>query len=254
MARIRTIKPEFCTSADVARLSREARLFFILMLTEADDEGRLFNSPKKLAGCLYPNDRDVGPVKVRRWLEELQVVDMIHAYEVGDGSYLQVVNFSKHQRVSHPTASRLPPEPVGTAARIPPEEIGSVSRPEVGSGSGTRNTPLPPAELNGGNTSEAPATGGGKSKFNPTTVAACQRLAKAERDIEEAAGRPVRNPEGWMRSKLDKLLAQHGARADELVAADPKLTASRLAGVLTNPGYAEAYRQDLERAAGEVDG
>ncbi|KKK60207.1 hypothetical protein LCGC14_3026700, partial [marine sediment metagenome] len=39
MARIRTVKPDFWTSEDVAAVSRNARLLFIGLLNFADDVG-----------------------------------------------------------------------------------------------------------------------------------------------------------------------------------------------------------------------
>ena len=41
MSRIRTIDPHFPQTASLSRVSREARLFFILLWTFADDAGRL---------------------------------------------------------------------------------------------------------------------------------------------------------------------------------------------------------------------
>ena len=41
MGRIRTIKPEFPQSESMGRVSRDARLTFILLWTMADDAGRL---------------------------------------------------------------------------------------------------------------------------------------------------------------------------------------------------------------------
>lgn len=59
MGRIRTIKPEFPQSESVGRLSREARLLFLLMLTIADDEGRMRGNGRFIAAQLYPYDDDL---------------------------------------------------------------------------------------------------------------------------------------------------------------------------------------------------
>ena len=58
MARIRTIKPEFPHSESMGRVSREARLCFILLWTIADDAGRLRGNSRMLASLLYPYDDD----------------------------------------------------------------------------------------------------------------------------------------------------------------------------------------------------
>ena len=111
MARIRSIKPNYCRSKDVAALSTEARLFFILLWTEADDEGRLAYVPRQLVTVIFPWDEDYTPKDCRRWVDECIERKMIIQYSVGDQEYLQIVNFLKHQSVSKPSKSRLPAPP-----------------------------------------------------------------------------------------------------------------------------------------------
>lgn len=114
MARIRTIKPDFWGSSKVARCSLPARLVAIGLLTEADDEGRLLASPKRIAGALFPNDDDVTETDVSRWLDEIEDAGFICRYEVDGVRYAVVSGFTEHQRVSHPSPSRLPPMPCPT--------------------------------------------------------------------------------------------------------------------------------------------
>jgi len=45
MARIRTIKPEFPHSESMGRVSRDARLLFVMLFTIVDDEGRARRHP-----------------------------------------------------------------------------------------------------------------------------------------------------------------------------------------------------------------
>lgn len=111
MPRIRTIKPDFCTSADTGALSRDARLFFVQLLTDVDDEGRCIYIPKRIAGALYPFDDDVGAAEITLWVKECVARSMLEVYEVAGRRYLRVVNFGQHQRVNHPSPSRLPPPP-----------------------------------------------------------------------------------------------------------------------------------------------
>jgi hypothetical protein len=134
--RIRSIKPEFFRDPKVARVGRDARLLFIGLLTEADDEGRLLASSKLLAGSLYPHDDDVSPGRVTRWLEELEDVDLIRFYESDDDGvrYAYVPTFSRHQRVAHPTPSRIPPPPF----RSDSGEAQEVLAPELEQGTGSK--------------------------------------------------------------------------------------------------------------------
>lgn len=111
MARSRTLRPDFFTSYKLATVSRDARLLFAGLWVEADDEGRLIDSPKMLAGAIFPHDDDVTPRKVDGWIRALVDLDVLRRYESGSGRYLLITNFSEHQKPPHPTPSKLPPPP-----------------------------------------------------------------------------------------------------------------------------------------------
>lgn len=115
MGRIRTIKPEFCSSKDTGALSRDARLFFLQLLTEADDAGRLLWLPRKLCGVLYPHDEDVTPVQLAGWADECIARSMLVRYSVDGVDYIAITNWSKHQRVDHAAKSRIPDPPSNLA-------------------------------------------------------------------------------------------------------------------------------------------
>lgn len=117
MARIRSIKPEFFVSQTLAKVSLGARLTFVGLWTEADDEGRLVDSAKMLAGSLFPHDDDIDAKTVDGWLEELVGIGVISRYTAGDGRYLCVNRWTEHQRVPHARASTLPEPPKKTNAR-----------------------------------------------------------------------------------------------------------------------------------------
>ena len=70
MARIRTVKPEFPHSESMGRVSRDARLTFIMLWTIADDSGRLRGNSRMLASLLFPYDDDA-PHLIDAWLDEL---------------------------------------------------------------------------------------------------------------------------------------------------------------------------------------
>ena len=107
MARIRTIKPEFVESESIGKLSRDARLLFILLWTFVDDAGRARASSRLLASRLYPYDEDA-PKKIGAWLEELELGQHIRMYEVDGDQYLDIPKWLKHQKIDHASASRLP--------------------------------------------------------------------------------------------------------------------------------------------------
>lgn len=108
MARIRSIKPEFPHSESMGRVSRDARLCFVLLWTIADDEGRLRGNPRMLASLLFPYDSDA-PKHIERWLNELQKENCIVRYRVNANEYVEIVNWREHQRIDKPTKSKIDP-------------------------------------------------------------------------------------------------------------------------------------------------
>lgn len=147
MARIRTVKPDFWGSSKTAKVSRDARLLFLGLLNEADDEGRLLSSAKKIAGDLFPHDDDVEPNDVTVWLGELAAANFVQLYMVDGIGYCCVTGFGEHQRVSHPTPSKFPspprrtiPEPLANDSGEPTE----VLAPEMEQGTGNREKDLVP--------------------------------------------------------------------------------------------------------------
>lgn len=132
MARIRSIKPTFAGDSKVARLTLPARLTFLLLLPEADDEGRMVGSSKRIVGALYPNDNNIGPTQLEKWIRELEAEEMVERYVVDGTKYLAITNFRKHQNPQHPTPSALPGPPeirsdpherLMNGSRNPPEEV-----------------------------------------------------------------------------------------------------------------------------------
>jgi hypothetical protein len=107
MARIRTIKPEFPQSESMGRVSRDARLTFILLWTLADDAGRLRGNSRMLASLLFPYDDDAR-AHIDTWLQELERERCITRYAIGSDAYLEVSEWRKHQKIDKPSASRLP--------------------------------------------------------------------------------------------------------------------------------------------------
>jgi hypothetical protein len=107
MGRIRTIKPEFPQSENMGRISRDARLLFILLWTVVDDEGRTRAASRMLASLLFPYDDDA-PRLIEGWMAELAGVNCIRQYVIDGSHYLEIQNWLKHQKIDHPTSSKLP--------------------------------------------------------------------------------------------------------------------------------------------------
>lgn len=107
MARIRSIKPEFPQSESMGRVSRDARLLFVLLWTIADDHGRARAHSRMLASLLFPYDEDAGGL-MQAWLEELENEGCIKVYEVKGSQYLQILKWSVHQKIDRPSKPQFP--------------------------------------------------------------------------------------------------------------------------------------------------
>lgn len=127
MARIRTIKPEFPHSESMGRVSRDARLAFVLLWTLADDSGRLRGNSRMLASLLFPYDDDA-PKLMDEWLKELDCEKCINRYQVDGQSYIEICNWLNHQKIDKPTPSKIPA--FVESSRIlanPPESVEKIS-------------------------------------------------------------------------------------------------------------------------------
>jgi hypothetical protein len=100
MARIRTIKPEFWTSEQIAECSPNARLMFIGLWNFCDDYGRHPASAKRLKMEVFPADS----IEVRPLVKELLVAGLIEEYETEGQSFWQVTGWGKHQKIDSPTS------------------------------------------------------------------------------------------------------------------------------------------------------
>ncbi len=110
-ARIRTIKPQFWGSHDTARLSLQARLLFVGLISMADDDGRFLASPNAINGYVFPND-DLSPTRIKKWLDECVEVGVVQRYSIQGVTYGAIPSFRAHQRISHPQPSPLPEPPM----------------------------------------------------------------------------------------------------------------------------------------------
>lgn len=107
MPRIRTIKPETPQSESLGRCSRDARLLFIFLWTQADDLGRLRAASRMLASVLFPFDDDA-PSMIEGWLSELENEGCIRQYCIDGTHYLDIPKWLEHQKIDHPSKSKIP--------------------------------------------------------------------------------------------------------------------------------------------------
>lgn len=118
MARIRSIKPEIRKSHTVAAWRREVRYAWILLWGYLDDKGRGEDDLMLLKADLFPLDRDVTEKKLDDWLDQMSQKPEhdpnepppLCRYEVRGRRFLHATKWG-HQKISHPTNSRIPPCP-----------------------------------------------------------------------------------------------------------------------------------------------
>ena len=110
MPRIRSIKPEFADSEAIGNVSREARLLLVMLMTHADDAGRLRGNHRYLAHTLYPYDSDA-EAKIGNWLAELEGQGEIQTYRYAGNVYVALCHWERDQKIDKPYPSRLPAPP-----------------------------------------------------------------------------------------------------------------------------------------------
>lgn len=112
MPRIRTLKPEIFVSSQVMNLSRDARLLFIGLITQADDDGRGVADYRKLKATIFPGDDDITRNKIEKLLQQIRDQQLAILYDDGSGQNLYALpTWSKHQKISKPRPSTLPAPP-----------------------------------------------------------------------------------------------------------------------------------------------
>jgi hypothetical protein len=130
MARIRTIKPEFWSSPDVADASRDARLFFIALWNFADDDGRIEYIPQQLASAVFPFDDDVTGDTVTQLTQELVDATLVRPYQISRRRYLYITGW-QHQRINRPSSARCPDPDDSRATPFSPNPHAQLTEPST---------------------------------------------------------------------------------------------------------------------------
>lgn len=144
MPRIRNIKPDCFTDADVNALPPLHRWFLPALWCHADRDGRLEDKPRELkVKCLPYDECDADAM-----LWDLHSAGFIVRYEVDGKRYIQVPNFTEHQRFHKDEKSRELPGPgVGTVL-APPQHRANTTLARIDGDrheTGTRGAEVPAA-------------------------------------------------------------------------------------------------------------
>ena len=154
MARIRTVKPELWMSPQVMNLAHSARLMFVGLITQADDQGRGLADLRRLKAAIFPGD-DITSINVGEWLKQCAAEELVILYSATPhGDLYQLPSWHSHQSIQKPSPSNYPPP---TGYLLDKYRNSTVELPEDYSGKGEeRNGKEQGTEGKG----EAPAVAG----------------------------------------------------------------------------------------------
>lgn len=91
-----------------------------------------------LASLLYPYDDDAIEL-MGSWLSELEAVDCIVSYEAGGQRYIQITNWTQHQKIDRASPSKFPAPPAGK--KEAPSPLPATSKQEEGADSPSFDEP-----------------------------------------------------------------------------------------------------------------
>ena len=147
--RIRTIKPEFWSHPVMARMPDRVQLLALSLLSMADDHGYLHADPAIVRGAVAPFRESLASLSED--LARLSEAGWIDLWEHPEqGKMGQVRKWASHQRIDHPSTSKLAVYDIReTLARHSRDtRAGSGIRDQgSGKGSGRGSPPLPPSPL-----------------------------------------------------------------------------------------------------------
>lgn len=106
----RMIDPSFWQSESMAELSEGERLFFIGLISNADDQGRIRGHPSLLRSLIYPFD-DISTEVIEARIEALSSIDSIFIYETGGKKAIQIIKWWDYQSPQWAYPSKMEPPP-----------------------------------------------------------------------------------------------------------------------------------------------
>lgn len=105
--RIRSLKPELPADEKLGACSIPARYLFVMLITQADDDGRMRGNPAFVRAHCLPYD-DVTLQQVDDWLDELSAGGFLTRYTVESERYVALNAWHRNQRIDKPRASQIP--------------------------------------------------------------------------------------------------------------------------------------------------
>lgn len=107
------INPSIWESSKVNVLGRDARLLFIGLISNADDDGYFRADTRAIRKAVFGMD-DLTVDQVGKWVEEVKSMPSVHFYEADGEQYAHFTNWTKHQTLREdrriPTSHPLCPD------------------------------------------------------------------------------------------------------------------------------------------------
>jgi HNH endonuclease len=125
--RIRSLKPEHRQHRKVGRLTHLEYRLWVGMLCEADDAGRLVCDAEQLRVLIFGFRPEVTAEEIDDGADVLAKIGLLKLYRVGGVRYAAFPSWTDHQRIDHPSKSKLPPPP-STKTAIPQSVRREVAR------------------------------------------------------------------------------------------------------------------------------
>lgn len=106
--RMRMLNPDFWNDGDVGSLSIPSRLLFIGLISHADDEGRGISDPRQLRKQVFGFD-EITVEAVENMVSEIaEKLRNVQFYVIDGKEYYSLANWTRYQKISHPSPSSLP--------------------------------------------------------------------------------------------------------------------------------------------------
>ncbi|MBR0682759.1 hypothetical protein GXW74_19865 [Roseomonas eburnea] len=196
MARIRSVHPGLFTDEAFVTVSPLARILWIGIWTECDDQGAFEWKPVTLKMRILPVDN----VDVPALLAELVAADMIRAYTVDGRQYGAVRNFAKFQRPKKPNSLH----PIPDEFRTYLGSRGASSEPDDDDAGGSSPPAPPDGPLVPQKSEIAPQMEDGGWREEKETPS----LRSGSKKDPPAARRGTRLPPDWQPSDRERAFAR----------------------------------------------
>lgn len=108
MARKRMIDPSIWINEDFGMLSNLAKLVFIGLFSNADDEGRGKANPAYIKAVLFPYNDDLRIADIEKTLQEVSSKMSVIFYSCDENMYYTLTSWDTFQTINKPTKSKIP--------------------------------------------------------------------------------------------------------------------------------------------------